>query len=247
VRRLLPQQLRPTLVAASAVVGVCLVRLRGARPRGVPMPGFTSEGAAHRVGVEWDTPDGVEKGVYIWRRHTSSPINRLLGGRAFPGAHDRGRFLVSSTGSHLAITVEGVVDVEVSTERPFESEVFDDFGTASSYFEDAPIGISPRRAGGLEAMRLHTNEWSIEPAALVRAQSTFYDDTDCFPAGSIELDSALVMKNVPATWTTEEIPTEGLRRARLRLGAVGRPWDGQTRPNGSARRDERRAIRSGGR
>jgi hypothetical protein len=42
-----------------------------------------------------------------------------------------------------------------------------------------------------------TNAWGVEPAAIGHAHSSFFDDTSIFPAGSIVLDSAVVMRNIP--------------------------------------------------
>jgi hypothetical protein len=203
VAPLLPPGHRPNLVSGSAVIGICFVRLGGARPSGLPVPGCSSEGAAHRVGVEWDTPHGVERGVYIWRRSTSSRTNRVFGGRVFPGVHERARFRVAHTPGHLAIEMQGADEAraEVELDRGFESAVFPTFAEASRFFEDAPLGISPRRAGGLEGIRLATGRWSIEPARLVGASSSFYDDIRQFPRGSVELDSALLMQEIPAIWS----------------------------------------------
>ncbi len=62
---LLPAPLRPQLVRGQAVAGICLLRIGGVRPAWAPRGGDrpTSENAAHRISVEWDGPDGVERGV----------------------------------------------------------------------------------------------------------------------------------------------------------------------------------------
>ena len=64
------------------------------RPRFLPGAfGVSSENAAHRVAVLWNDETGVEReGVFIPRRDTDSVINRLAGGRLFPGRHDAPRF-----------------------------------------------------------------------------------------------------------------------------------------------------------
>jgi uncharacterized protein YqjF (DUF2071 family) len=66
VARVLPTPFRPLLRHGQAVVGICLLRLGSARPAGLPGAfGLSSENAAHRVAVEWDTPEGIRPGVYI--------------------------------------------------------------------------------------------------------------------------------------------------------------------------------------
>ena len=84
----LPPPFRPLLVGGHGVAGICLIRLIGIRPAGLPAAlGLRSENAAHRVAVQWDTPAGPASGVYIPRRDTSSRLTTLLGGRAFPVLH----------------------------------------------------------------------------------------------------------------------------------------------------------------
>src|SRR5688500_9794265 len=83
--RLLPDPFRPQLVNGHGMAGICLIRLKQIRPRGLPgILGVSSENAAHRVAVEWDLPSGVKQGVFIFRRDTSSRVNHLAGGRLFP-------------------------------------------------------------------------------------------------------------------------------------------------------------------
>jgi hypothetical protein len=73
--RLLPGNLRPQLHNGYAVAGICLIRLGQLRLKGLPAVGLRSENAAHRIAVEWDTPDGVATGVHIPRRDTNSLAN----------------------------------------------------------------------------------------------------------------------------------------------------------------------------
>jgi hypothetical protein len=83
----LPPPFRPKLHRGYGMVGICLIRLRGVRPRFVPSwLGISSENAAHRSAVEWDEGGRVREGVYIRRRDTSSRLNALAGGRVFPAS-----------------------------------------------------------------------------------------------------------------------------------------------------------------
>ena len=71
--RMLPPPFRPKLVAGVGMVGVCLIRLRNVRPRFLPaVVGIGSENAAHRIAVEWEAGELVQRGVYIPRRDSSS-------------------------------------------------------------------------------------------------------------------------------------------------------------------------------
>lgn len=42
--------------------------------------------------------------------------------------------------------------------------------------------------------------WDIEPAVMQHVESSVFDDRSMFPAGSITLDSAFVMRNIEVEW-----------------------------------------------
>src|ERR1700692_2401811 len=77
--RIVPAPFRPKLVKGAGMAGVCLIRLKGIRPRVVPaVMGISSENAAHRIAVEWDQGGETKEGVFIPRRDTSSRLNTIL-------------------------------------------------------------------------------------------------------------------------------------------------------------------------
>ncbi|GHF76244.1 hypothetical protein GCM10018790_62700 [Kitasatospora xanthocidica] len=206
--RLLPGPLRPQLVHGHAVAGICLLRLGSARPTWAPGSfGLRSENAAHRIAVEWDGPDGVETGVYIPRRDTASRLNAWAGGRLFPGEHGRADFQVDETADRLRValaTRDGDTRVDVTVELSDElrgSELFADLAEASRFFRSGAKGYSATSSGRhLDGIELRTDAWQMEAGRVRSAASTFFDDPDRFPPGSATLDSALVMRGLPATW-----------------------------------------------
>ncbi|MFI6170457.1 DUF2071 domain-containing protein [Nocardia sp. NPDC051052] len=205
---LLPAPLRPQVVGDWAVAGICLVRLGQVRPVGLPGAiGVRSENAAHRIAVEWDGPDGVEKGVYIPQRDSGSSLNVLLGGRLFPGVHGLARFDVkeSQQDLHVAFTSQDgatQVSVDVRTVDEFGgSELFPDLSAASEFFRQGSVGFSASRDGHrLDGLELNTSKWEVRPAHTHTVHSTFFEDQTRFPTGSATLDCTLLMRNVPATW-----------------------------------------------
>ena len=203
---LLPQGLRPQLVNGWALVGICLIRLGDLRPSPLPaVLGITTENAAHRIAVERDTVSAV----YIPRRDTDSRLTVLLGGRAFAGRHHRARFQVEESDERVRVayaSVDGTVDVDADVRVASElegSRLFRNLEHASAVFRGSPVGVSPGRTGRLEAVELETSAWSIEAADPVRVTSSFWDDRARFPAGSVQLDSALLMRKVPVTWSSQ--------------------------------------------
>jgi hypothetical protein len=207
--RLLPESLRPQLVHGYAVAGICLLRLGSVRPVWAPKAiGLRSENAAHRIAVEWDGPDGVQTGVYIPRRDTASRFNAWAGGRVFPGEHGRADFEVHETPGQVRVafaTRDGDTRADVTVALSDElrgSELFADLSEASHFFQGGAKGFSATRSGHhLDGMQLHTDAWHVEAGRVRSAASSFFDDPDRFPLGSATLDCALVMRNVPASWS----------------------------------------------
>jgi hypothetical protein len=208
VAPLLPAPFRPQLVRGFAVVGICLLRLEELRPVGVPrLLGQRSENAAHRVAVEWDTTDGPAHGVYINRRDSDAMLNVLAGGRVFPGAHHRSRFTVREDDHQLTVgfdsrdgSVAAMVRAQMAADLG-DSRLFATLEEASGFFEAGSIGYSDGASpGALDGMELVTNSWRVEPLRVDQAVSSYFDDEDRFPPGSTELDSALVMRQVPVRW-----------------------------------------------
>jgi uncharacterized protein DUF2071 len=207
--RLLPEPLRPQLVHGYAVAGICLLRLGSVRPVWAPKAiGLRSENAAHRIAVEWDGPHGVQTGVYIPRRDTGSRLNVWAGGRLFPGEHGRADFEVHETTGQVRVafaTRDGDTRVDVDVELSDElrgSELFADLAEASRFFQAGAKGLSATRSGRhLDGMELNTDAWHVEAGRVRSAASSFFDDPDRFPRGAATLDCALVMRNVPASWS----------------------------------------------
>jgi hypothetical protein len=208
----LPPPFRPKLHGDRAVIGVCLIRLEQIRPRGLPgFVGISSENAAHRIAVLWDSPDGtVKEGVYIPRRDTGSMLNSLAGGRLFPGEHHLADFHVDETEQFIHLKMlsrDQAVRVEVqgtvSTSFP-ETSIFSDVTEASRFFEGGCIGYSPRiKTTGLDGIVLNTKVWQVDPLEVSTASSSYFEDHGLFPAGSVKLDHALLMRDIPHEWTSD--------------------------------------------
>lgn len=204
----LPARFRPKLHDGFAVAGICLIRLESIRPNVFPsLIGISSENAAHRVAVSWDEEGETREGVFISRRDTNSQLNHLLGGRIFPGEHHHATFKVSESDSEIALSIasdDSLVSVEIhgqiSRELPARS-IFKSLHQASSFFEGGSVGYSvtkdPNRLDGLQ---LVTKEWRVEPLEVDEVSSSYFSDPKKFPAGSVEFDNALIMRNVAHEW-----------------------------------------------
>jgi hypothetical protein len=212
VQRLLPTPFRPKLHRGHALVGVCLIRLEHIRPAGLPAwLGVASENAAHRFAIEWTDAAGAEhEGVFIPRRDSGSLLNRLAGGRLFPGEHHPARFEVKDDGSQIELTMrsrDGVVAVRVIGEDADTLPTASCFGSvaeASAFFEGGSLGFSVTRDGDrLDALRLETPEWRLRALAVAEATSSYFADEQRFPAGTVEFDHALIMRDLAHVWHRE--------------------------------------------
>jgi hypothetical protein len=206
--RRLPAPFRPNLYRGHALAGICLIRLRAVRPRGVPAwLGIASENAAHRAAVEWDEDGRVREGVFIWRRDTGSWLNSLAGGRVFPGEHHRATFRVHETAQHFEVGATArddgmdlAVVADLATELP-PASVFPSVGDASAFFATGACGWSVTGdAGRFDGLELRCERWEVEPLAVRSVRSSVFDDRAAFPADSIELDNALLMRGIGHTW-----------------------------------------------
>jgi hypothetical protein len=209
VQRQLPAPFRPKLLAGQAVAGICLIRLERLRPGPLPCPlPLASENAAHRVAVEWEDADGrLREGVYIPRRDSDSPLNRLFGGRLFPGHQHPARFAVRETPASLELSMrsaDGRVEVELRAGPAAAlppTSYFPSLAAASAFFAAGSVGYSARPGGGrLEGLRLETRGWSVEPLAVEHVHSSYFADQRLFPPGAVAFDCALVMRDLEHRW-----------------------------------------------
>lgn len=193
--------------AGCAIAGVCLLRLRAIRPVGWPAwTGIDSENAAHRMAVEWGPPERPRRGVYIWRRDSDSRLNVWAGGWLFPGVHRRARFGSLETPRMFEIRVEepdGRTLLALRARRAAalpKSSVFASLDEACAFFRGGACGYSPAPGGCMQGVELRCRRWLAAPLAVEEAASRFFGNSDAFPRGSIELDSALLMEGVEHEW-----------------------------------------------
>jgi hypothetical protein len=209
VRRILPQPFQPKLHRGHSLVGICLIRLEQIRPAGLPRAlGLSSENAAHRIAVEWIDAAGVQReGVFIPRRDTGSVLNRIAGGRIFPGEHHRAQFFVTDVGGRIDFamrSLDGAVSVKVvgaeSDSLPANS-CFKSLREASAFFEGGSLGYSlTRDKDRLDGLLLRTLDWRLRALTVTDVHSSFFSDKQQFPDGSIEFDHALIMRDIIHEW-----------------------------------------------
>lgn len=208
ILKMLPPYFRPKQVRGWAMAGICLIRLKDIRPRGFPaVCGLTSENAAHRIAVEWEEDGLIHEGVFIPRRDTSSALQAFAGGRFFPGVHHVADYEVIEKEGQFELRMhsdDGVTFVEVHAHRALslpKTSIFGSLDEASEFFKRGSVGYSathnPNCCDGLE---LFTSRWEVEPLNVQLVRSSFFDDLNRFPAGTIQFDCALLMRNIEHEW-----------------------------------------------
>ena len=206
--RILPPPFHPKLLNGWGMAGICLIRLSGLRPAFMPaLGGFSSENAAHRIAVEWNDGGALQEGVFIPRRDTDSLLNRIAGGRLFPGIHHAAAFRVWETGaryklkmlSHDSQTFVRVL-ARVAEALP-PGSVFSSLAEASEFFRRGALGWSARsQAGAFDGLELRCDHWHMTPMVVERVESSFFSDSSLFPPGSVTFDSAFLMDDLEHEW-----------------------------------------------
>jgi hypothetical protein len=206
--RLVPAPFRPQLIQGFAVAGICLIRLKQIRPWFFPWRwGIESENAAHRIAVEWTENGSVRQGVYIPRRDTSSRINTWVGGTVFPGVHHHAKFDVRETADNLSVTLQsddGTTRVHVAGHPAFQlpvSSIFTSMEEVSAFFQRGSLGYSPTtRPGQWDGLELRCTRWDVQPLEIEQIESSFFDNPELFPSGSVTIDHALLMRGIEHEW-----------------------------------------------
>ena len=69
----------------------------------------------------------------------------------------------------------------------------------SSFFENGSVGYSPDK-DNYEGLELKAYNWEVSLLDVESVQSSFFEDKEIFPEGSVKFDNALLMKNIEHEW-----------------------------------------------
>ncbi len=207
VKKIVPLPFRPKIYRNKAIVGICLIRLKHIKPKGLPdLIGVHSENGAHRIAVEWDENNEIRSGVYIPRRDTSLKLNTMVGGRFFPGKHYLAQFEVQEKNGNYRIgfkssdATEILIDARETTNFNPQS-IFETLENASLFFEKGDLGYSPN-GDQFDGLQLKAYKWEVRPLDVSNVKSSFFENKDIFPEGSVAFDNALLMTQVEHEWKT---------------------------------------------
>ncbi|WP_299211611.1 DUF2071 domain-containing protein [uncultured Aquimarina sp.] len=201
----LPAPFKPKLVNGKGIAGICLIRLKEVRPKGLPKQiGISSENGAHRIAVEWTEDGNLKEGVYIPRRDTSSKLNAIAGGTIFPGIHHHAKFSVDESKGNYKVSFlsddETFLSIEASeTNKWNEDSVFENLNCVSDFFENGSIGYSPDKQN-FDGLELVAYDWKVSLLDVKKVQSSFFENESIFPKGSVKFDNALLMRDIEHEW-----------------------------------------------
>ncbi len=208
VAKMVPFPFVPQIYKGKAIVGICLIRLKKIKPKGLPdFIGVHSENAAHRIAVEWNENGETKSGVYVPRRDTSLKLNTWVGGRLFPGKHHPAKFDVEEKNGSYHIGIKSSDDTEIGIDAT-ESKVFSDksifetLDNASNFFKNGDVGYSPNQ-DKFDGLRLKAYTWEVTPLDVSKVKSSFFENEEFFPKGSVTFDNALLMTNIEHEWRSE--------------------------------------------
>jgi hypothetical protein len=169
--------------------------------------GMTSENAAHRIAVEWDEDGATHEGVFVPRRDTNALLNRLVGGRIFPGVHHAADFEACERNDHFQIEMRSKDEATYLrvlarvTDELRAGSVFGSLAEATEFFRGGALGWSARAADGeFDGLELHCDEWRMESLAVEQVESSFFDNAGLFSPGSVKFDSAFLMRGIAHEW-----------------------------------------------
>ncbi len=201
VAPLLPDGVRPRIGSnGGVVVGCCLIALDDIRPWPVPaFVGRSVRAAAHRIAIETGPESEPTGGVYVPMRHTDSRLTVMVGGRIFPGVHQRSTMSSSCDAQSVAWEVR---PADGSGDDAFAIQVAAsrlDSTNARSEVADIVIGtflgLSPNRRGCLEGADMQPFDLRAETVSLTELSSAFLEQF----SSATEADT-LLMTGVGVTW-----------------------------------------------
>lgn len=149
-----------------------------------------------------DNPPSTSPAETPTRRSSHPPA-----GDSSPAATTEPRITATEDEHNLRVTLDSrddlihvTVKAHPTDQLPGDS-VFADPATASAFFEHADTGYSDTtRIDCLDALILETANWSATPLAVDEVDSSYFDNSDRFPEGSITLDHGLLMRDIHHTW-----------------------------------------------
>ena len=86
-----------------------------------------------------------------------------------------------------------------------ENSVFATIAECSQFFETGSLGYSQSHLSDqFDGLELKTSNWSMQSLSVSNVESSFFNNRQNFPNGSVELDNALLMRGIDHQWHSRE-------------------------------------------
>jgi hypothetical protein len=96
------------------------------------------------------------------------------------------------------------VSARVCEQVPATS-VFDSLAEASRFFERGSLGYSMTdTAGRFDGLELRVENWRVDALVVDHVSSSYFEDEETFPSGSVAFDCALLMRGIEHEWHARE-------------------------------------------
>jgi hypothetical protein len=99
--------------------------------------------------------------------------------------------------------VEAKILIDATETKLFnEKSIFETLSNASDFFENGDLGYSPNK-DKFDGLRLKAYNWEVRPLDVQNVKSSFFENEEIFPKGSVTFDNALLMTNIEHEWKSE--------------------------------------------
>lgn len=103
---------------------------------------------------------------------------------------------------HLYLISSDNTIIEIDAKRSDQlnaDSVFETLDKASVFFENGSVGYSPN-GKSFDGLKLETYKWEVKPLEVEHIKSSFFENKNIFPEGSIKFDNAFLMENIEHEW-----------------------------------------------
>src|SRR5262249_23603868 len=108
-----------------------------------------------------------------------------------------------------------LVEGHVSAVLPDHS-TFGSLAEASAFFERGSLSYSvTAKPGQFDGLELRSFNWQVQPLAVERVESSFFENRALFPAGSVAFDCALLMRGIEHEWHGRERLCTGCEQGQV--------------------------------
>jgi hypothetical protein len=158
--------------------------------------GMQQRAAACRISVEWEDALGeTVVGVWVPGRRTDSTLAVALGGRWFPGVHERARIATTRAPTRLWWRVDDGRGFFIEVAASASDGAGEVCGLVAGTCLTAAVGLSADHRGSIEAARMRPANGRTREVVIDRIDSRFIDSFRTARAAP-----SYVMEDVAVMW-----------------------------------------------